>query len=83
MKEYTILDEGHTIGCLLRNHLLSSSRFAACIVRHPQETNLIIKLDDEASKDNILHAILDVDSELQKMINSIKKSEFYDDSFSE
>lgn len=83
MKEYSILGEGHTIGCLLRNHLLLSSRFAACIVKHPQDTNLIIKLNDEASTDNILHAILDVDSDLQKMIKSIEKSKFYDYSFSQ
>lgn len=79
MQEITIQNEGHTTGCLLRNKLLKSAKFAACIVKHPQEKNLTIKIDSNNAKDIILDAVLSRSNELDKLIKTVRKSQYYND----
>lgn len=79
MREFVIQNEGHSIGCLLRDKLLLSSRFAACIVKHPQDENLVIKIDAEDPKSVILNAVSEMSCELDKVISVIKKSKFHDE----
>ena len=78
MINITIKDEGHTVACLLRDKLLSSSRFAACIVEHPQENSLTIKIDHENPDDVILDAVLQSFNELDHIISNVQKSLNYD-----
>ena len=72
MHEFSIQNEGHTVGCLLRERLLETSRFAACIVKHPQDENLIIKIDGDHPRQLILDAVASASEtldDLEKLIN--------------
>lgn len=77
MNEFIIENEGHTLGCLLREKLLETSRFAACVVKHPQDKKLYIKIDCENPEEIILDAVSNASAELDNILSAVKKSEYF------
>ena len=77
MHEFIIENEGHTLGCMLREKLLESSHFAACVVKHPQDKNLYIKIDCDNPREVILDAVSNAIEELEKIVSIIKKNKHF------
>ena len=73
MHEFSIENEGHTVGCLLRERLLETSRFAACIVKHPQDNNLVIKIDGEHPRELILDAVATANETLETLLKIVNR----------
>ena len=71
MKEYCFTNEGHTVGCLLRKKLMEKSNFAACVTKHPQDTNLYISLDCDDPDECLLETIREVQHNIQKILDAI------------
>lgn len=45
-KEWKIEGQGHTLGCMLRHRLFDNgATFAACVVPHPMDKHLIVKVE--------------------------------------
>lgn len=73
MKEFKILKEGHTVGCLLRKSLFASdATFAACVVKHPQDTHLCIKVDASDETECVLNAVHIAETAINKMIQTVE-----------
>ncbi len=77
MHEFILQNEGHTLGCLLREKLLEASHFAACVVKHPQDKNLYIKIDCGNPNEVIHDAISSISEELDKLLSAVKKSKHF------
>ncbi len=77
MQEFIIENEGHTLGCLLREKLLEASHFAACVVKHPQDKKLYIKIDCKNPQEVILDAVSSASEELDQILSTVKKSKYY------
>ena len=72
MREFTINEEGHTIGCMLRQRLFDcGANFAACVVLHPQDKHLVIKVDSENEHDCLMDAIYTANKDLDQMIREV------------
>ena len=58
MREYQIEGEGHTVGCMLRQRLFDEGcTFAACVVKHPEDTHLCIQVESEDPAESIRRAV--------------------------
>lgn len=72
MREYTIDEQGHTIGCMLRPRLFQNgAKFAACVVLHPQDKHLIMKVDADDEYQCIMDAIYSANKDLDQMIREV------------
>jgi DNA-directed RNA polymerase subunit L len=80
MKTYVIQNEGHTVASLLRNDLLKKSRFASCIVKHPQDTCLVVQLSIDEPDVCLINTIVEKQEYIHNIIKTIKKSTYYDNS---
>tara|TARA_B110000008_G_scaffold268995_1_gene297738 strand:- start:921 stop:1193 length:273 start_codon:yes stop_codon:yes gene_type:complete len=80
---FNIENEGHTVGCLLRRKLFEEgSKFSACVVKHPQDKNLVIYVDSETkndAKECILSVISSVNNDIDKMILAIDSKMAHDE----
>ena len=72
MREYTIDDQGHTIGCMLRPRLFENgASFAACVVLHPQDKNLVMKVEAADPNQCVMDAIYQATKDLDQMIREV------------
>ena len=75
-----IPDEGHTVGCLLRNRLfMFGADFAACIVSHPQDKNLLIKVQGENCHEIIKDALDASKKDVNEMLKSVQSYIFHEE----
>lgn len=74
MKEFIIHKEGHTVGGLIRYHLIENkeTRFGACVVKHPQDDFLCIKVDADDEKKLLLEAIAYAKSDVEEVHRIVK-----------
>lgn len=75
MEEIVIPGEGYTLGCMLTPYMFENgATFAACIVPHPQETSLTIKVShSDGGKKCILDSILDARQVLESWKSNLLK----------
>tara|TARA_B100001778_G_C18064107_1_gene395546 strand:+ start:52 stop:321 length:270 start_codon:yes stop_codon:yes gene_type:complete len=72
MKEFKIEDEGHTVGCILRPRLFEAGAdFAACIVNHPEDKHMTIKVSGENIDEYINETISNSINDLNEMIKTV------------
>lgn len=62
-----IQGQGHTVGCLLRPYLVEHADFAACVVPHPDDDFLLIKLDCANPQQLVRDAIKDAEDRLDAL----------------
>jgi DNA-directed RNA polymerase subunit L len=72
MREYTIDEQGHTIGCMLRPRLFENgATFAACVVLHPQDKHLVMKVEAADADQCVINAIYAATKDLDQMIREV------------
>ena len=68
MEEITLPNQGHTLACMIRNYLFENgASFAACIVPHPLNTDLTVKIQSETitPKECLLQSLQDARQEVE------------------
>lgn len=72
MREYIIDEQSHTIGCMLRPRLFENgATFAACVVLHPQDKHLVIKVEADDVNQCVMDAIYAATKDLDQMIREV------------
>ena len=72
MREYTIDKQGHTLGCMLRPRLFANgATFAACVVLHPQDKHLVMKVEAADADQCVMDAIYAATNDLDQMIREV------------
>tara|TARA_B100001741_G_scaffold57866_1_gene45303 strand:- start:1231 stop:1518 length:288 start_codon:yes stop_codon:yes gene_type:complete len=72
MREYKIDEQGHTIGCMLRPRLFKNgAKFAACVVVHPQDKHLVMKVEADDEYQCVMDAIYSANKDLDQMIREV------------
>lgn len=81
MKELRIENQGHTVGCMLRNILIENPkvRFAACTVKHPQDKHMTLTVDAEDSVAAILEGIQDATALIESYLKSVRAFRAHED----
>ena len=71
MREFLIENEGYTVACLLRSQLVEVSTFAACTVKHPDDTCLSIQIDSPTPVDHVLETVVTMQTLLGSLMQQV------------
>jgi DNA-directed RNA polymerase subunit L len=73
MSPYKIPDQGHTLACLLRALLFEhGATEAACVVLHPQDTDLTVYIRSEDQRATLRNAIVASMAEIGALRKSVR-----------
>ena len=73
MRTYKIPDQGHTLACLLRATLFEhGATEAACVVLHPQDTDLTVRVRSDDDRATLRGAIVASMAEIGALRKSLR-----------